>query len=103
MDSERIEFLCEKSQEFSEYCRKKNIRKRINQATIFSVMEGIAIGLPLYAYNHSEHPIIQVGAAIYGLMVGMLGLYYPSISSEKIDEEIFEEAGKLEKLLDEEQ
>ena len=45
-------------------------------------MEGTAIGLPLYAYNHSEHPIIQVGAAIYGLMVGMLGLYYPSISSE---------------------
>ncbi len=102
MDSERIELLREKSEEFDKYCRRKNVRKRINQATIFSVMEGTAIGLPLYVYNNSDHPAFQIGSLIYGLAVGILGFYYPTLSSERIDEEIFEEAKKLERLLDEE-
>ncbi len=103
MDAEQIEMLRLESPEFDKYCRKKNIQKRINQATIFSVMEGTAIGLPLYVYNTSDHPVFQIGSLLYGLTLGILGFYYPSLSAERIDEEIFEEAKKLEKLLDEEE
>lgn len=46
MDSERIDILREKSEEFDKYCHKKNIRKRINQATILSFMEGTASKKP---------------------------------------------------------
>tara|TARA_Y100000310_G_scaffold339912_1_gene434082 strand:+ start:288 stop:599 length:312 start_codon:yes stop_codon:yes gene_type:complete len=103
MDSNQIETLRLRSPEFDKYCRKKNIRKRINQATILSVMEGTAIGLPLYKYNNSDHLVFQIGSLLYGLTIGLLGFYYPSLSAERIDEEIFEEAKRLDKLLDEEQ
>ena len=102
MDSERINFLREKSEEFDKYCLKKNIRKRTTQAAVLSVMWGGAIALPTYTYFNTDHPAVQIGAALYGLTIGVLGCYYPIVVSERIDEEIFEEGEKLEKLLDEE-
>ena len=102
MDSERIKFLREKSEEFNEYCRKENIRKRTTQASVLSIMWSGAIALPTYTYFNTDHPAIQIGAALYGLTIGVLGGYYPIVVSERIDEQIFEEAKKLEIILDEE-
>jgi len=102
MDSERISFLREKSEEFDKYYRKERIRKRTTQAAALSVMWGGAIALPTYTYFNTDHPAIQIGAALYGLTIGVLGCYYPIVVSERIDEEIAKEIVKLEKILDEE-
>ena len=102
MASERIAFLREKSEDFDNFCYMKNIRKRLTQVTVLSVMEGAAVSLPIYTYMNTDHPAVQIGAAIYGLTIGVLGCYYPIVVSGRIDEEIFEEAEKLEQILDEE-
>lgn len=102
MDYSRIDILREKSEEFDEFCHRKNLKKRVSQVAILSVMEGTAIGLPLYTFMNSDEPIMRVGTALYGLLVGLLGLYYPKLASEITDDKIFEEAEKLEKILDEE-
>ena len=103
MDSDRINFLREKSEEFDEYCNKKNIRKRFTQFTVLSIMWSGAVTLPIYTYANTDHSAIQIGSVIYGSIIGILGSYYPIIISERINGEIFEEGEKLEKILDEEQ
>jgi len=102
MSSDRIDILRERSEEFDKYCCKKNIRKRTTQATVLSIMWGGAISLPIYTYMNTDHTAVQIGAALYGLAIGVLGCYYPIVVSERIDEEISDEAGKLERILDEE-
>ena len=102
MNYDRIDELRQRSEEFDEFCREKTLWKRIKQAAIFSVMEGTAIGLPTYVFMTSEAPLIKIGTALYGLTIGMLGVYYPKLVSEMVDEQIFEEAEKLEQILDEE-
>ncbi len=102
MDSDRINFLREKSEEFDEYCNKKNIRKRLSQFTVLSIVWSGAVALPLYTYANTDHSAIQIGSAVYSSIIGILGSYYPIVVSERINGKIFEEGEKLEKILDEE-
>jgi predicted DNA-binding transcriptional regulator len=102
MDSDRINFLREKSEDFDKYCCKKNIRKRLTQFSVLSLVWSSAVALPLYTYANTDHSAIQIGSVVYGSIIGILGSYYPIVVLERIDEEIFEEAEKLEQILDEE-
>ena len=102
MDYDRIDELRQRSEEFDKFYRRKTLQKRIKQATMLSIMEGTAIGLPTYTFMNSDDPLLRAGTVVYGLVVGLLGFYYPKLISEIVDEQIFKEAEKLEKILDEE-
>ena len=99
---DRIYELRQRHKKFDKFCHNKTIHKRVTQATILSIMWSGAVALPTYTYMNTDHPAIQIGSAVYGLMIGILGPYYPMVISERTDDEICTEAKKLELILDEE-